>query len=76
MTSLDLLIYHFADKGLYSQSYSFSSSHVQMCELGNTKRLSTEELMPSSYDARENSFESFPLDSKEIKPLSPKGNKP
>ena len=22
--------YHFADKGLYSQSYSFSSSHVQM----------------------------------------------
>ena len=47
-----------------------------MCELGNTKRLSTEELMPSSYDARENSFESFPLDSKEIKPLNPKGNKP
>ena len=22
--------YHFADKGLYSQSYGFSSSHVQM----------------------------------------------
>ena len=25
--------YHFADKGLYSQSYSFSSSHVWMYEL-------------------------------------------
>ena len=26
-------IHRFADKGLYSQSYGFSSSHVQMCEL-------------------------------------------
>ena len=25
--------HHFADKGLSSQSYSFSSSHVQMCKL-------------------------------------------
>ena len=25
--------HHFADKGPYSQSYSFSSSYVQMCEL-------------------------------------------
>ena len=25
--------YHFADKGLYSQSYSFTNSHVQMWEL-------------------------------------------
>ena len=25
--------HHFADKGLYSQSYSFSSSHVQIWEL-------------------------------------------
>ena len=25
--------HHFADKGLYSQSYGFSSSHVQMWEL-------------------------------------------
>ena len=24
---------HFADKGLYSQNYGFSSSHVQMSEL-------------------------------------------
>ena len=25
--------HHFADKGLYSQGYGLSSSHVQMCEL-------------------------------------------
>ena len=25
--------HHFADKGLYSQSYGFSSSHVQMWQL-------------------------------------------
>ena len=27
--------HHFADKGLYSESYGFSSSHVQMWELGH-----------------------------------------
>ena len=27
------LRYHFADKGLYSQSYGFSSNHVWMCKL-------------------------------------------
>ena len=27
--------YHFADKGLYSQSYGFSSSQVQMCWIIN-----------------------------------------
>ena len=33
MTNLDSILkkrYHFADKGLYSQSYSFSSSHEQI----------------------------------------------
>ena len=29
--------HHFADKGLYSQSYSFSSSHVWMWEFNNTE---------------------------------------
>ena len=29
--------YHFADKGPDSQSYSFSSSHVQMSELDHKK---------------------------------------
>ena len=34
MTNLDKKQrYYFADKGLYSQSYGFSSSHVQMWEL-------------------------------------------
>ena len=38
MTNLDSLLkkqrHHFADKGLYSQSYGFSSNHVQMLGVG------------------------------------------
>ena len=30
---VEKLRHHFADKGLYSQGYGLSSSHVQMCEL-------------------------------------------
>ena len=30
--------HYFANKGLSSQSYGFSSSHVQMCELGHNDR--------------------------------------
>ena len=44
---------NFAYKGLYSQSYGFSSSHVWMWELDNKKRLSAEELMPSNCGAGE-----------------------
>ena len=36
MTNLDSILksrHHFAEKGLSSQSYGFSSSHVWMCEL-------------------------------------------
>ena len=44
----------FADKGLYSQSYSFSSSHVWMSEL-DQKEVSTEELMLLNYSAGEDS---------------------
>ena len=36
MTNLDSILkqrHHFADKDPHSQSYDFSSSHVQMCEL-------------------------------------------
>ena len=36
MTNLDCILktrHHFSDKGLYSQSYGFSSSHVQLWEL-------------------------------------------
>ena len=38
MTNLDSLLkkqrHHFADKGLYSQSYGFSSNHVRMLGVG------------------------------------------
>ena len=48
LTNLDSILkqtHHFANKGLYSQSYGFSSRHVRMLELGHKKRLSAEELM-------------------------------
>ena len=66
--------YHFADKGLYSQSYSFPSSHVQMWELGQK-----EGWVPKNWCFQtvvlEKTLES-PLDCKEIKPVNPKGNQP
>ena len=52
---------HFADKGLYSQSYGFSSSHVWMWELDHKKRLRTEELMVLNCGAGENFWESLGL---------------
>ena len=50
MTNLDSTIkkqrHYFANKGLSSQGYGFSSGHVWMCELDcKKKRLSAEELM-------------------------------
>ena len=57
---------------LYSQSYGFSSSHVQMWELDHK-----EGWVPKNWCfwivVLENSLES-PLDSKEINPVNPKGN--
>ena len=48
--------YYFAKKGLYSQSYGFSSSHVWMRELDHKERkLSAEELMLSNCDVGEDS---------------------
>ena len=61
--------YYFAYKGPYNQSYGFSGSQVQMWELDNKKRLSTEDLMPSKSGAGEDS-----LYNKEIKTVNPKGN--
>ena len=65
--------HHFADKGLYSQSYGFSSSHVWMWELDHK-----EGWMPKNW-----CFELWcwrilesPLDCKEIQPVNPKGNQP
>ena len=53
--------HYFADKGPHSQSYGFSSSHVQMWELDNKKRLNTEELMPSNCGVGESSCKSLGL---------------
>ena len=65
--------HHFANKGPYSQSYGFSSNHVQMWELGHK-----EVWAPENWSFRimvlEKAFES-PLDCK-IKPVDPKGDQP
>jgi len=78
MTNLDIVLksrdYHFANKGPYSESYGFSSSHVRMWELDHK-----EGWLPKNWCfwtvMLGKTLES-PLDCKEIKPLSPKGNQP
>ena len=64
--------HYFADKGLSSQSYGFSSSHVWMWELDYR-----ESWEPKSWCfwtvVLEKTLES-PLDYKEIQPINPKGN--
>ena len=66
--------HHFADKGLQSQSYGFSSSYVWMWELDHK-----ESRAPKNWCFQivvlEKALES-PLDSKVTKPVSPKGNQP
>ena len=63
---------HFAIKGLSSQSYGFSSSHVWIWELDHK-----EGWVPKNRCfwtvVLEKTLES-PLDCKEIKPINPKGN--
>ena len=64
----------FADKGPYSQSYGFSSGHVQMWELCHK-----EDWVPKNWCFRNVVLEKMvesPLDCKEIKPVDPKGNQP
>ena len=66
--------HHFADKGVYSQSYGFSGSHVQIWDLDHKegwalknrcfKIVVLEKILESS------------LDCKEIKPVHPKENQP
>ena len=67
-------INHFADKGLYSQSFSFSSIHVWMWDFHHK-----EGWVPKNWwfwtVVLEKTLES-PLDCKEIQPVSPKGNPP
>ena len=64
--------HHFANKGLYSQSYDFSSSHVRMWELNHK-----EDWVPKNWCfwivVLEKTFE-IPLDCKEIKPVNPNKN--
>ena len=64
----------FINKGLYSQSYGFSSSHVWMWELD----------CKEGWMLKNSCFQTVvlektlvsPLDSKEIKPINPKGYQP
>ena len=66
--------HHFADKGLYSESYGFPSSHVQIWELDHE-----EDWVPKNWCFHIVGLEKTPecpLDFREIKPVSPKGNQP
>ena len=75
MTNLDNILkkqrYYFANKGLSSQGYGFSSSHVWMWELDCEEGWVLKNWC--FWIVLEKTLES-PLDSKEIKPINPKGN--
>jgi len=65
MTNLDSIVknkHHFADKDPYSQSYSFSSSHGWAPKNWCFPTVKMEKALEN------------PLDSKEIKPVNPKGS--
>ena len=62
--------HHFADKGPYSQSYGFSTSHVQMWDLDHK-----EVWAPKNWLFWIVVLEKT-LESKEIKPVTSKGNRP
>ena len=64
--------HHFANKGLYSQSYGFSSSHVWMWESDHKEGWAPKNWCFQTVVLGK-SFES-PLDSKVIKPVNPKEN--
>ena len=64
--------YHFADKGLYSQSYSFSSCHVWMWELNYKESWALKNWCFWTV-VLEKTLES-PLNCKEIKQVHPQGN--
>ena len=66
--------YYFADKSPYSQRYGFSNSHVCMWELDHKEGWALQDwcfwtmMLAKTLES--------PLDSKEIKPVNPKGNQP
>ena len=77
MTNLDCFKkkrHHFADKGPYSQSYGFTSSHLWTCELDCKKGWAPKNCCFQTA-VLEKTLE-CPLDCKEIKPVNPKGNQP
>ena len=63
--------HYFADKGLYSQSYGFSSSHVWMWELEYKESWALKNWWVRTV-VLEKTLESS-LDCKDIKPVNPKG---
>ena len=68
------LKHHFANKGPYSQSYGFPSSHVWMWELDHREGWAQKNQSFWTV-VLEKTVES-PLDSEELKKANPKGNKP
>ena len=76
ITNLDSILkdkrHYFANKGLSSQSYGFSSSHVCMWELDYNESWALKNWYFSTV-VLEKTLEN-PLDCKEIKPVHPKGN--
>ena len=66
--------HHFAKKGPYSQSYGFSSSHIQIWKLDHNNDWAVKNWCLQTVMLQK-TLES-PLDSKEIKPVHPKGNQP
>ena len=66
--------HHFSDKALYGQSYGFSSSSVEMWELDYKEGWVTKNWC-FQFVVLEKTLK-HPLDCKEIKPVSPKGNQP
>ena len=64
--------HHFADKGLYSQSYGFSSSHIWMWQLDH-KEGWVQTNWCYQITMLEKTLER-PLDCKEIKSVNPKGS--
>ena len=66
--------YYFSDKGLYNQSYGFSSGHVWMWELDHKEGWAPKNWCHGIV-VLENTLES-PLNSKEIKVVNPKGYHP
>ena len=63
-------MHYFANKGLYSQSYGFSSSHVQIWELDNKKGWALKNWCLLT-EVLEKTLES-PLDRTTLKEISPK----